>query len=280
MGKKNIWLTSRAERLGSVTWAELHLLRCLLTTEAVLSLYFAFIVPWRHFTKNDPKSKQTQFKNGRLKQHWFSTHIFIFAPRTDFYSELAITTEPCDRDRSYYLLLCFLMARWQPLRLVFYQILLRPAQNRFTRPIKLQKTANDREVLLARRDAFFVLSTAHSTRQFLWNTCEKYIFINVYININIGHLPIRVKRALSSQSFALTPVPASSGSGSGRGLLRCLSRDHMACVCSVARMRACVRVSCPCDHQAGQRPARLGIVSSLLPSLPLSLLHSCYNLPT
>lgn len=144
--------------------------------------------------------------------------------------------------------------------------------------IKLQKTAND-EGVCPLGEMPFLLNQPYSFDEYI----QKYIFIYIYININKGHRHIQVKRALSSQSFGLTLVCQQrgvcdlAGRGSGRGLLRRLSRDHMVCVCSGAHVRACVSVSCPCDHQAGQRP-RVSVSFPL--SFPLSRSHFCIRATT
>lgn len=171
------------------------------------------------------------------------------------------------------------MAHWQPLRTNFIRFYC-SSHRTALRAHKALKTANQRERLHTWRDAF----SAHSALQFRWIHINLYIYIYISININKGHRQIHVKRALSSQSFGLTPVRQQAGSlWSNRqrewaGVTPALiERSHG--LCALDRSCACVRACLLPLWSSGRAEAmRLGIVSSLLPSLPLSLLHSRYNI--
>lgn len=129
-----------------------------------------------------------------------------------------------------------------------------------------------------RRSIFWSLSPT-----ILMNT-HKNIYLCIFTSISTKVIgKFKSSEHYLHISLVLTPVCQQrgvcdlTGRGSGRGLLRRLSRDHMACVRSAAHMRACVRVSCPCDHQAGQRPH---VVVSFPLSFPLSRSHFCIHATT
>lgn len=144
---------------------------------------------------------------------------------------------------------------------------------------KALKIANKRGGLRAWREAF----SAHSALAFWW--IQKYIYIYIYL-----HQYQQRSSANSSQAsiiftkFRFDSGPPAAGSlRSNRqrewaGVTPALIvRSHGLCV--LGRSCACVRACLlPLWSSGRAEAARLGIVSSLLPSLPLSLLHSRYNI--
>lgn len=172
------------------------------------------------------------------------------------------------------------MARWKPLRLVLSDFNATCTELLYE-PIKLQKHCQRMRRVCTLKEVPFFRSLSPTVSMNTYKNISLYIFTAISTKV-IGKF--KSSEHYLHKVFALTRVCQQrgvcdpTGRGSGRGLLRRLSRDHMVCVCS-ARSCACVRACLLALWSSGRAEAvRLGIVSSLLPSLPLSLLLSRYNI--